>query len=380
MKPKNPFVLIGYPGPDYFCDRERETQKLVSWLENGSNVTLMAPRRYGKTGLIHHVFHNLPGGFRSVYLDVYSTKSLAEFTQAFASAVVGALDSPIDKTLAAVARFFKSCRPTVSLQEDGLPKFSFDVAPSTAEATLGEAFACLKDCGGNVVVAIDEFQQILDYPEQGTEALLRAHVQDAPQVRFVFAGSRQHLMGEMFATAKHPFYNSTDLMSLSAIDVESYAAFAGRFFAADGKPFDRESFKAVYDRFDGVTWYVQRVLNGLWVAGEGLSRAEQGETVVADLVADRALVFRDLYESQNEVAQRLLPRIAAARVVAEPTAQSFLSVCGLSASSVRSALSDLCARELVYRSESGYLVYERLFAEWLRSLPCAAWATASHPR
>ena len=371
MKPKNPFVLVGYSGPEYFCDRERETQKLVSWLENGSNVTLMAPRRYGKTGLIHNVFHHLPDGFRSVYLDIYSTKSLAEFTRAFASAVVGAVDSPLEKTLSVVARFFKSCRPTVTPQEDGLPKFSFDVAPSMAEATLGEAFAYLKDCGGNLVVAIDEFQQILDYPEKGTEALLRAYVQDVPQVRFVFAGSQLHLMGEMFATAKHPFYNSTDLMSLSAIDVARYAAFAERFFRTDGKLFDREAFRALYDRFDGVTWYVQRVLNGLWVAGEGLSRAEQGEAVIADLVADRVLVFRDLYESQNEVAQKLLPQIAAARVVAEPTAQAFLSTCGLSASSVRSALSDLCARELVYKSEVGYLVYERLFGEWLRTLPCA---------
>ena len=71
MKTKNPFVLVGYLGPDYFCDREQETRKLVSWLENGSNVTLMAPRRYGKTGLIHHVFHNLPDGFRGIYLDIY---------------------------------------------------------------------------------------------------------------------------------------------------------------------------------------------------------------------------------------------------------------------------------------------------------------------
>lgn len=365
MKLRNPFVLVGYRGADYFCDREQETRKLVSWLENGSNVTLMSPRRYGKTGLIHHVFQKLPTGFRSVYLDIYSTKSLADFTRAFASAVVGATDSPIEKTLAAVGRFFKSCRPTVSVQGDGLPKFSFDVVPSAAEATLREAFDYLKASGGNLVIAIDEFQQILAYPETGTEALLRSYVQEVPQVRFVFAGSRQHLMGEMFATAKHPFYNSTDILSLPVIACESYAAFAGAFFAAEGLPFSEAAFRALYDRFDGVTWYVQRVLNGLWTAGEGLSRVEQGEAVVADLVADRALVFRDLYESQSEVAQKLLPQIAAAHIVAEPTAQAFLSVCGLSASSVRSALADLCARELVYRSEAGYLVYERLFAEWL---------------
>lgn len=70
------------------------------------------------------------------------------------------------------------------------------------------------------------------------------------------------------------------------------------------------------------------------------------------------------HEIKESISKRLLPGIAAAHIVAKPTSQAFLSVCGLSASSVRSALSDLCAREIVYRSETGYVVYERLFAEW----------------
>lgn len=368
MKLRNPFVLVGYSGSEYFCDREVETRKLISWLENGSNVTLMAPRRYGKTGLIHNAFHNLPPSFRKVYLDIYSTKSLTEFTRLFATAVVGAAVSPIEKTLAIVAKFFKSCRPTVTVQEDGSPKFSFDIVPAQAETTLAEAFAYLRDCEGDLVVAIDEFQQILDYPEKGIEALLRAYVQETPRIRFIFAGSQQHLMGEMFATAKHPFYNSTDILSLSTIDPTAYAAFAERFFVAAQKPFNTEAFRKLYDRFDGVTWYVQRLLNELWARGEGLSCVEQGEAVIADLVADRALVYHDLYESQNEVAQKLLPKLAAARIVPAPTSQAFLATCGLSASSMRSALTDLCAREIVYKSDAGYLVYERFFGEWLREV------------
>lgn len=371
MKLRNPFVLVGYQGAEYFCDRELETQKLVSWLENGSNVTLMSPRRYGKTGLIHHVFQRLPKDFQSVYLDIYSTRSLVDFTRTFASAVVGATDSPIEKTLAAVGRFFKSCRPTVAVQANGLPKFSFDVVPSAVETTLRESFDYLKAFSGNLVVAIDEFQQILAYPETGTEALLRSYVQEVPQVRFVFAGSRQHLMGEMFAAAKHPFYNSTDILSLPVIAVDAYVAFAGAFFESEGLPFSAQAFRSLYDRFDGVTWYVQRVLNGLWTAGEGLSRVEQVESIIDNLVTDREMVFRDLYESQNEVARKLLPQIAISHVVSEPTSQAFLSACGLSASSVRSALTDLCARELVYRSEAGYLVYDRLFAEWLAGFASA---------
>lgn len=369
MTPKNPFVLLGYQGPDYFCDRQRETKKLLDWLANGSNVTLISPRRYGKTGLIHNVFHHLPENMKGVYLDIYSTSDLATFTQQFATAVVGALDTPLEKALSVVGRFFRNCRPTVTPQADGLPKFSFEVTPSQAEPALRDAFDYLKHHERPLVIAIDEFQQILEYPEKGTEALLRTCIQEVPWVRFVFAGSRQHLMGEMFATAKHPFYNSTDILSLSVIDREKYSEFAGNFFVRANVRFEPAAFNALYDRFDGVTWYVQRVLNRVWQQGNGLVDVGQVEAVVRELVEDRSLVFRDLLDSQREVARKLLPAIAKAGVVEAPTSRQFLRQCALSASSVRSALAELRERDIVYKTERGYIVYERLFGEWLRDIP-----------
>ena len=50
----NPFVVGKYVPPDYFCDREEETAFLKKQTDNGRNTALMAPRRLGKTGLIHH--------------------------------------------------------------------------------------------------------------------------------------------------------------------------------------------------------------------------------------------------------------------------------------------------------------------------------------
>lgn len=55
----NPFVIYGYKGAEYFCDRKKETKTIVEALENERNVVLMSPRRIGKTGLIHHVFENI---------------------------------------------------------------------------------------------------------------------------------------------------------------------------------------------------------------------------------------------------------------------------------------------------------------------------------
>ena len=272
MKLKNPFLTRGYAGPDYFCDRESETVKLIAAFENDRDVTLIAPRRFGKTGLIHHVFSRLPEEFTGIYLDIFPTHSLAEFSALFASSVIGALDSKVDSVMSSVARFFKSCRPTIVPQEDGMPKFSFDVVASNAEATLKDAFEYLKSKNRRTVIAIDEFQEIGEYPEKGVEALLRSHIQFLPGVRFVFAGSRKHMMEEMFASPKRPFYQSTQILSLREIPCDSYAGFARRFFKDAGLPFDDAVFAEAYRRFDGITWYVQAVMNRIWETGVGLCR------------------------------------------------------------------------------------------------------------
>jgi len=340
---------------------------LLEAVENGRNVTLISPRRYGKTGLIHHLFHSLQGDYATVYLDIYATKNLLEFTKLFVSSIIGAVDTPLEKTLSSVSRFFKSCRPTITPQENGLPKFSVDLVSQEVEATLRDAFAYLKNHKRRLVIAIDEFQQILEYPETGTEALLRSVIQEIPWVRFIFAGSRHHLMGEMFLSAKHPFYQSTDIMSLRVIPKDNYADFAERHFRDSGQSFGRAVFDALYERFDGVTWYVQSVLNRIWLADGGLLDVGQVAEVVDELVEDRALLFHDLLDVQGAASQTLLSAIAAEGVVREVYAGSFIHRNHLkAASTVRSALKVLVNSDLVYRGEKGYEVYDRLFGEWLK--------------
>lgn len=74
----NPFLIYGYENPDYFCDRVAETAALISALRNGRNVTLMSPRRMGKTGLIMNSFYQIrkeDENARCFYLDVFQLKT-----------------------------------------------------------------------------------------------------------------------------------------------------------------------------------------------------------------------------------------------------------------------------------------------------------------
>ena len=367
MKPNNPFVIKGYRGPAYFCDRKEESAKLVAAIENGRDVTLMAPRRYGKTGLIRHVFGQLGKDYAPLYVDIFNVRDLTQFVKVFAAAVTEAFTTPVERTGKGIVNFFRGFRPTMIPQEDGYPKFSFDIVPEQAEATLKETFDFIRSRKVEPVIAIDEFQQVREFPEKGVEALMRSHVQFCPNAHFVFSGSRQHLMREMFATPRGPFYQSTQLMTLPVIDREAYRAFAASFFRKAGKKFDAGAFDGLYARFDGITWYLQAVLNRVWERPEGLDCEQAVDESVDLLIAESEMTFHDLLASQTAAERRILRAIAREGVMSEVSSKKMLDKYDLpTGSTVRSAVADLAERDLLSRSDEGYRAYDRLFGEWLK--------------
>jgi len=368
MKMANPFVVTGYGGPENFCDRKAEVEKLHRAIENGRNVTLLAARRIGKTGLIHHFFNELAQkSVSTVYVDIFATQNLVEFTRRFAASVIGSMDSQTDRALAMASRFFKSFRPSVTIDPmTGSQSYSFGLQPQQAEMTLKECFDYLAQ-RGTCVVAIDEFQQIAEYPEKGTEALLRSYVQFLPNTRFIFAGSRHHLMTEMFSSAKRPFYNSTQTLPLERLDRAVYRDFAVRQMAKAGVTLEGRVFDRVADCFDGITWYVQTVMNRL------CERRTVGDddvgSVIDGLLVEKSWEFAALLKSLPRASVRLLKAVAAAGSVAEPTSEDFLvNYAPGSPSSVHQALKKLLEDELLYEEDKGIVVYDRLFGLWLRRL------------
>lgn len=374
MKPlQNPFLVFGYHSPLYFCNRENETGQILDALQNNRNLTLIAPRRIGKTGLIHHVFHEFLKKKlgTTIYMDIFPTSNLNEFTRVFVETVLGSLDSDIKRLFTKIGTIIKSCRPTVRFDPiTGNPEFSIDVDPGKEEATLKEVFTYLRTSDKLCVIAIDEFQQIAEYKEKRVEALLRSYIQHVPNVRFIFSGSKQHLMQELFLSAKRPFYQSTQLMSIDAIDKSDYYTFANTFFKDKGLTFNQSVFEELYSMFDGYTWYIQATLNRLYGYGENIARNEQLFEAIDRLIAEYEYAYQNLISAYTPTAVKLLKAIAAEGRVAEINAGKFISKYNLkAASSVNTALSKLLKNEVVYKSEKGYIIYDRLMSIWLSRQP-----------
>ncbi len=367
---ENPFLDQGYAGPKYFCDREKETANIISALENGRNLTLMSPRRMGKTGLIKNAFHKLreqqPGAI-TLYMDIFPTQNMREFIQLFASTVLGQLDSAPQKAMSRISKFIKSIRPVITLDElSGKPQMTIEMTSMSEQTTLKEIFDYLASADRPCYIAIDEFQQIAEYPEKGLEATMRSYIQDIHNVHFIFSGSRQHLMQEMFFSAKRPFYQSTQPLVIGPIDKGKYYDFAAAFFKGE---LSEEVFSFIYDMFEGHTWYIQATLNRMY------SYREQPDIslvhrAIEQLVAENVYNYESVITAYTPGSVRLMKAIAKEGVVREINSGEFIARHRLkAASSVNASLRKLLEKELIYRSQEGYIVYDRLMAIWLKRLP-----------
>lgn len=368
MHVNNPFVVSGYRGAAYFCDRVEETRKLCSAIRNESNVTLLAPRRYGKTGLIRRAFEILAeeDGYETIYIDVFGTQNLGEFVTLLAQSVIGRFDTPLERVGGAAKRLVQSLRPTLTYDgTSGAPQLSIELSSERAPSTLKQIFDYLKEHERRTVIAVDEFQQIREYPEKGVEALLRSHVQFS-SAQFVFAGSKQHLLRDMFTSPKRPFYQSTLMMPLDVIPAGPYYRFADRFFKKVGRKLDRDVFEALYERFGGITWYMQAILWDWYASGEDVTERAQLDEAVRSRVLANEYDCQQVLTLLPDGARRLLKAVAREKVVAAPQSGAFIAKHALrAASSVKVSLQMLLEKELLYRCEKGYVVYDRLMGEYL---------------
>ena len=368
---KNPFLTYGYNGPEYFCDRVEETKRLTSLLVNGNHVAMISPRRMGKTGLIHHSFaqQELMNHYYLFIVDIYATKSLAEMIYELGRAILSVLKSKERKAWERFIQIVGSLRTGITLDALGQPSWNLEMGDiQSPNVSLDEIFQYLGAADKPCIVAIDEFQTIMDYPEQNVEALLRTYIQNCNNARFIFSGSKRHMMGEMFSSPARPFYQSASTISLKPIPFDSYSSFITNHFRRGGKQMEAEAIRYVYDKFEGTTWYIQKICNELYAMAEqdcpcGINEVNAAINYAIDEKAD---IYQDLLSRLSAKQKALLIALSHSGKDVKPTSGEFIKKYHLSsASAVQRSLSALQDKDIITNNNGKYFIYDYFLYYWL---------------
>lgn len=371
MVQTNPFVIEGYLSPEYFCDRIDETALLTRHLTNRCNVALIAQRRLGKSGLIHNCFYQkaIREQYHCIFVDIYDTKDLNEFVYALGKGILTALKPKGRKAWEFFVNMLQSLKSTISFDINGNPEWSVGIGDIQApDATLDEIFAYLEHADKPCIVAIDEFQTIASYPEKTVEATLRKRIQNCHNASFVFSGSKRHMMALMFTSQSRPFYHSSSIMGLEPIDRTVYRDFANRHLARNGKTISDEAFSYIYDRFDGVTWYIQYILNMLYTAisTDSLLTTDDAKAAIAGILAQHRFAYQALVYQLTSKQKQVLTAIAAENGPTSIMSQAFLRKYGLGASTVQGAVKVLLDRDFISQDDGAYRLCDRFLEMYLQ--------------
>lgn len=368
MKP-NPFLISGYKSPELFCNRHLESGKIIRAISNQRNITLISSRRMGKTGLILHVFHDIRSNneYIPIYFDILGTTSLNEFVETFSSALM----TQMAKTESSIRRFMKklaTLRPGLSMDPfTGEPRLSLDIrSEKEAETSLDIIFRLMDQNKRPFVIAIDEFQQVASYPEKNSEAILRTHIQHAGNSRFIFSGSKKHMLADMFSQPSRPLFSSTEMMFLDAIDRKDYFAFIMSQFSKRGKTIQKEALEAIEAYTNLHTFYVQFLCNRLFSAYKNVGPVEVSGTIHT-ILKENEPIYANFLNLLTTTQYKTLRAIALEGRVANPTAGHFLAKHSLGAhSSVAQAVDSLTKKEFISHESDGLILQDKFFGQWIR--------------
>jgi uncharacterized protein len=369
---RNPFIIAGYSGAEYFCNRELETEKLISAINNQRNTTLFSLRRMGKTGLIWHVFHHFKKEktILPVYIDLMPSLNLSDFTVSFAKAILSALaqkKSTIEKIFTSLA----SLRPTLNYDPlTGQPEVSIKVDSQTDFGySLESIFQLLSGQNQQFIIALDEFQQVTTYPEKEIEALLRSHIQKINNATFIFSGSQKHILTEIFSSPTRPFFNSTEKMQIGTIASDIYKEFIEIHFRKNKMNIQTDALDEIERRTGLHTFYVQFLCNRLYSNGPKFIEKREVELMYRQVIAENEPIYASYINLITSLQFRLLKALAKDGGGGGVTSKDYLTRHNLgAASSVNTALKSLFEKDFIHFDDEKYFLNDKFFQGWLAHL------------
>ena len=266
-----PFVFGVRVAGDTFTDRKEETERLMANFKYGVNTILISPRRMGKTSLVDKVCSLVEGDdLKIARIDAFGCRSEADFVNAFATAVVRATSNKWEEWMENAKVFLSRFVPKISFGQDPLNDFSLSLEykedSQTMEDVLKLPEVIAQSKNFRIVVCIDEFQQIGDFPDSlSFQKKIRGVWQLQGHVSYCLYGSKKHMMEQMFQNQSYPFYRFGDFFYLDKIGEEDWVKYICQRFEATEKHISEDLAREICRVTDRYSSYVQQLAWLVWL-------------------------------------------------------------------------------------------------------------------
>jgi uncharacterized protein len=371
---RNPFRFGSLALDEAFADRDDEIRELRSDIENGQDVVLFAPRRFGKSSLVWRVAQQLVRRKALVaQVDLMTTPTLDKLAEKLAKAIHDDVASPLFRAKERL-NVFRGLRvtPTVTVNpDDGTFSFSFSATRrredlrATLEGLLELPAQLGADRGRKVALVLDEFQEVMDVDKE-LPKLMRSVFQRQPEVAHVYLGSKRHMMERIFNDENEPFWRSAKQIELGVLPAEPFQEHIRERFEKSGRSISTDILAAVIEVTGSHPYATQELCYFLWEETPAGRKADRTrfESALTGVLRSEHAHFSLIWDRASGAQRNVLLALAQER--GRLFSRDYADRHGLPGpSGVQRALEGLEREELVRREKGETWIAEPFLAEWI---------------
>lgn len=371
--PVNPFKFGDPVDGEYYLPRPDLENFVIQFLINRIPIVLIGPRRFGKTSFLLHTLKRLAEqSYPYIFVDIFNITSHKDFLHQMLRAI---------KTGSGWIKNMKSAlsgiRPKMSAKIDantGEPSWDFTLtseilSQKDVKEAIQDVLTGLSAWGGNLILAIDEFQKITEIDDGGwLEATLRTHMQQLRNTSFIFTGSRRSVIYDMLNNPAKPLYKFCQPIEFPLFGEEFTDWIIARFQSV-GIRCLRQAAEHLRNVVQHTPNYVQMICFHLVALGKTQITIEEVNNALKIVVQQNAYAYQTLLSTLTPIQQRAL------RLAANEEKQIFAKELLLkyeipSGATLSSAIKSLKDKEILDEESTGkgsVIFDDPLFAIWLKA-------------
>ncbi len=225
---ENPFKFGSLVDEPYFTDRKKELDYIVQFLKSENHLVLISPRRFGKSSLVKKAVEKTRRPY--LWLNMQSVLSKEDLAAKLLKALLKQYKFEKIKYLIRHFRVIPSININPMTDEMSV---SFQPNADNGMVLIEDVMAMLQKLStpdNKMIVVFDEFQSILEV-DKNIDKQLRAIMQEQAGINYIFLGSQESMMTDIFERVKSPFYHFGMLMRLDKIPYNDFKTYLTERFS-----------------------------------------------------------------------------------------------------------------------------------------------------
>jgi hypothetical protein len=356
----NPFKFGSIVDMPYFTNRCEEIKKVKSILMSNNHLIIISPRRFGKTSLISKVIKEI--NRPSIFLDLQIITNVEDFAAQLLKRVYRIY--PFEK----IKQIIKSFRiiPNISFNPMN-NEVDIKFQPVSSGSILVEdalnLLEKISEKKKKIIVVFDEFQEIKNIGKD-LDRQLRSIIQHHQNINYVFLGSQESLMRDIFEKKKSPFYHFGYLLPLDKIPYQEFSTFLC-YGLKSVTVKSIEISKEILEITRAHPYYTQQLAFNVWELLNNAGKIKNSvEEALNEIIRHHDMDYERLWNTINRTDMKILIGMSLSEI--PPLSSEFSKKYFTGASStIFSGLKRLAQKGMVIKTGSGYEIDDPFFKRWI---------------